>query len=101
MSSPSILDHINDENDEANAISDFRSLIKHNGWQRIVRYLSDKAEHHQEQLNSSDEIKSMEDLRIIRFKRNMAEQLTNLPEILTEIIETRKRDDEDDLDPFE
>lgn len=97
---PSILDDINDESDQAQAISDFRSLVKHNGWRRIVKYYEDVMRYHQAQLNGDGDvqaIKSMSDLSLVRFKRDSAERLTNLPEILIGLIKFESDDIE--LDP--
>ena len=97
---PTILDHIEDAGDEQQAIADFRSLINHNGWRRVVKYYQDVMYYHQAQLNGDDEvedIKTIEDLKLIRFKRDTAERMTNLPDILLGIIELKS--EEEDFDP--
>lgn len=97
---PTILDKIEDESDQKQAVADFRSLIKNNGWKRIVKYYQDVMIYHQSQLNGDkevEEIKSINDLKLVRFKRDSAERLTNLPEILLDIIELKS--EEIDFDP--
>lgn len=90
INEPTILDQINDEDDQRQAIIDFKSLVKHNGWRRIAQYYHDVMVYHQQQLNGDQDveaIKSMADLKIIRFKRDMAERMVNLPDILIGLIE--------------
>lgn len=99
-SSPSILDQIEDEADKAQFIHDMNRLMSHRGWKRISKWLSEKVEFYQEQLNSGDDIKTMEDVRVVRLKRNISEQLINIPEILIDIVSSNSEDD-DNLDPFE
>lgn len=77
---------IKDDNDVARIKNELGSLMKHPGWQRISDYYKALMDYHQYQLNNDEGITTISDLKVVRFKRDTAEQLVNLPEILIGLI---------------
>jgi len=65
----------------ANQLTEMANTL---GWKKIKEYFTEKLKYFDFQLREGD-IQSLEDLRVIRARRDLTEQFINLPEILPEM----------------
>lgn len=80
---------------------EMNSLQQHPGWRRIVRFLQKKIDFHQLQLNEgTGDNETIEDVKLTRAKKNITEQLMNLPDILATMMEKAQGEDIN-LDPYD
>lgn len=79
--------------------ADFESLMNQPGWTRIVKVLDEKIAYFDEQIKSAD-FESIPAFELMRHRRNLCEQIRNMPII---IVGMREMADgvEPDLDPYE
>lgn len=89
------------EQEAAIVLAQYKQLLLHPGWMRIVKFYKTKIELYKEELLSKD-IKSLDELERIRNKIDLCTQMINLPEILIADIETNKdiENQVQNLDPF-
>lgn len=87
------------DSDKLKALDEFEGLKHQPGWKRIVEYYDRKIKY-LEQLLAEGEIADINDLKLIRVRRNMAIQFRNLPDIIKEFMEAAKGNDVI-LDPYE
>lgn len=79
--------------------ADFESLINQPGWNRIVKVLDDKIEYFDEQIKSAN-FDSIEAFELMRHRRNLCEQIRNMPIIIVAMREMAEGI-EPNLDPYE
>lgn len=95
------IDTFSDDDERRQAITDFNSLKVHPGWKRIEKYYKECAAYYQRQLNGEadmPEVESIADLKLLRYKRNAAEKMSEIPDILAGFLEMNQEDL--NLDPF-
>lgn len=73
------------EDEIKKAAQEFQSLIRQAGWSRLHDFFHEKLKYFDWYLREGD-IKSLEDLRIIRARRDLTENFLNLPELILEIL---------------
>ena len=87
------------DGDKLKALDEFEGLKSHPGWKRIVDYYDRKIKY-LELLLAEGEIVDINELKLIRARRNMAIQFRNLPDIMQEFMQASKGT-EVNLDPYE
>lgn len=87
------------DNDKLQALDEFEGLKSHPAWKRIIDYYDRKIKY-LEYLLAEGEVVDINQLKLIRARRNMAIQFRNLPDIIQEFMEKAKGV-EVDLDPYE
>jgi hypothetical protein len=88
------------KDEERSAKEDFTNLLNHPGWQRVVKYYDQKIEYLEHLiLEDKEAIQSVNDLKLLRARRNMAMQFRNLPDII--MAKEELEIPEINLDPFE
>lgn len=96
---PTIFDQIEDKDDEQQAIRDFNNLKRHAGWKRIVDYLTGQMQYEQTKINGdfdvpepTDPVQFQNYIKLNRFKKDFAEKMIDLPDILVAYIEKQIED---------
>jgi hypothetical protein len=87
------------DSDKMQALDEFEGLKHQPGWKRIIDYYDRKIKYLEFQL-AEGEISDINELKLIRARRNMALQFRNLPDIIKEFME-KSKGNEIDLDPYE
>ena len=87
-----------DKNEQMTVAQQLLELRTHAGWMQLQKYLNEKIKYF-DYLLQQGEIKTLAELSLIRYRRNLTEQFVNLPEILTAFIEANNR--EIKFDPYE
>lgn len=77
----------------------FKQLLTHPAWMRIVTFYKKKIDFHKEEL-ASKELTSLDELQRIRDKINLCTQMMNLPEIMITSIELNEDEESFNFDPF-
>src|SRR3990172_4481454 len=73
------------ENDAQRAEGEMTQLVQMPGWQRLRNFMEQKIRYFEYLLKEGD-IKNLDELKLIRFRRDLSEQFMNLPEIISEVI---------------
>lgn len=81
------------------AADEFQVLKNLPAWKRIIDYY-DRKIRYLEKLLYEGELKDMNELKLIRARRNMAIQFRNLPDILVEFL-TATEGNKINLDPYD
>lgn len=87
------------EQEAAIVIAQYKQLLNHPAWQKIVDFYKKKIAIYQEELLSKD-LESIDELQRLRTKILLCTQMINLPEILIGQIELNKDSEEVVFDPF-
>lgn len=87
-----------DKNEQMTVAQQLSELKNHAGWKQLQVYLTEKIKYF-DYLLQNGEIKTLGELSLIRYRRNLTEQFVNLPEILTAFIEANNK--EIKFDPYE
>jgi hypothetical protein len=87
------------DNDKEQALNEFEGLKNHPAWKRLVEYYDRKIKYLESILNEG-EIADMNELKLIRARRNMAIQFRNLPDIIQEFM-NKAKGNMVNFDPYE
>jgi hypothetical protein len=93
--------------DKSNAIDEFTNLKNHPAWKRVIEYYDKKIEWLEKIIDgdiTNDDgtgiIQTIEELKLFRARRNMAQQFRNLPDILIEAAQAAEGK-QIDFDPYD
>lgn len=87
------------DSDKLKALDEFEGLKSHPGWKRIVVYLDAKIKF-LEYLLAEGDINDINQMRLIRARRNITIQFRNLPDVIQEFTQAATGN-EVELDPYE